>query len=337
MAHSRRIVLFAFGLALACAVAYQVRGALLLIYVSAVFAVVLSPAVERVHRLRLWRWQPGRGAAMLLIVAGLMVLAFLFMLYAVPPILNDIQEFGKSLPDHVRHLNARIKTLPFGDRINFETIAGAAAKLIGGVPGLVGQAAQVIVSLATVIILTAYLILDGRRVFDWGMSLVPDESRGHLQGAILRAGKRMRSWLVGQAMLMLILGSASAVVFGLLGIRYFFALAVFAGVANVVPLLGPVATVILASLVAATDSFGQVVGVWIFYFIYQQIENAFFTPRIMQAQVELSATAVVVALLLGGELAGIPGALVAVPSAVLVSVLADEYLVHPAGAEASAA
>ncbi len=326
----QRVVLFALVLLLACVVAYQVRGALLLIYVSTVFAVVLSPVVERVHRLRLWKWQPGRGVAMLLSITATLAAITVFLLFALPPIITDIQEFTKSLPEQVARLRVRLANMPYAERINLDTIGGVATKVLGGVPGVVGQAAQTIVSVVTVVILTAYLILDGRQVFDWCLSLVPDASRERLRGALLRAGRRMRNWLVGQALLMLILGSLSAVVFGLLGIRYFFALAVFAGLANVVPLLGPVITVILASLVAATDSFSKVLGVWIFYFVYQQLENAFLTPRIMQAQVELSATAVVVALLIGGELAGIPGALVAVPSAVLVAVLADEYLVKEA-------
>jgi predicted PurR-regulated permease PerM len=138
----------------------------------------------------------------------------------------------------------------------------------------------------------------------------------------------MRGWLVGQAMLMLILGSSSAVAFGLLGVRYFYLLAVFAGVANIIPQLGPILTVVIAGLVAAIDSFPKFLGVVIFYLAYQQVENAFLTPRIMKRQEELSSTAVIVALLIGGELAGIPGALVSVPSAVLVAELIDEYLVH---------
>ncbi|HVX67098.1 MAG TPA: AI-2E family transporter [Bryobacteraceae bacterium] len=328
MQHSKRIVLFVFSLALAGGVAYYVRGALLLVYVSIVFAVVLSPAVDRVHQVHIGRWRPGRGAAMLLIISGLLVLAAAFLLFVLPPIVGDIQDLGRRLPEHLRRLNAGIKNLPFGDRINFETIGGIFEKLIGGVPGIVSQAAQVLVSVATVLILTAYLILDGSAVFAWSMSLIPAEERGRLRAALVRAGLRMRNWLVGQAVLMLVLGSSSALVFGLLGVRYFFALAVFAGVANVVPLLGPIVTVVLASLVAATDSFGKVLGVWVFYFVYQQVENAFLTPRIMQTQVQLSPVAVVIALLLGSELAGIPGALVAVPSAVLVSVLTNEYLVQ---------
>jgi predicted PurR-regulated permease PerM len=136
----------------------------------------------------------------------------------------------------------------------------------------------------------------------------------------------MRGWLAGQFLLMLILGVSSGVTFGLLGIPYFYLLAVFAAVANIIPLLGPLVTVILAAGVAATDALWKVLGVVIFYFVYQQVENAFLTPRIMKAQVELSSAVVVIALLIGSALAGIPGALVAVPTAVLVSEIAGEYL-----------
>jgi predicted PurR-regulated permease PerM len=139
----------------------------------------------------------------------------------------------------------------------------------------------------------------------------------------------MRGWLAGQMMLMLILGVASGITFGLMRLPYFLVLAVFAAIANIIPLLGPIATVVLAALAAATDSGWKVLGVLMFYFIYQQVENAFLTPKIMKSQVQLSSAVVLIALLIGSELAGIAGAPVAVPSAVLVVELAGEYLVEP--------
>jgi len=80
--------------------------------------------------------------------------------------------------------------------------------------------------------------------------------------------------------------------------------------------------------VAAIDSWGHVLGVAIFYVVYLQIENSFLTPRIMRNSVGLPGLAILVALLLGSALGGIPGALVSVPTAVLVAVLVDEYLVR---------
>lgn len=150
----------------------------------------------------------------------------------------------------------------------------------------------------------------------------------------------MQRWLYGQLALMLILGSASAVVFGFLGIRYFYALAVFAGVANFVPILGPIATVLVAGVVAALDSWTKVLGVVIFYAVYQQVENAYLTPKIMRKAVDLPGVAVIVALTIGGELAGLLGAIVAVPTAALTATVLNEYLAQrfaPRGMESKRA
>jgi predicted PurR-regulated permease PerM len=80
-------------------------------------------------------------------------------------------------------------------------------------------------------------------------------------------------------------------------------------------------------LAAATDSWEKVVGVVVFYAIYAQVETSYLTPRIMKSSVDLSALGVLVALLMGSKLAGVIGAMIAVPTAVLVSVLIQEYVV----------
>ncbi len=322
-----RLVLVSFGIALALVFAYVGRSALLLIYVSAVLAVVLTPAVNAVHRFSIMGWRPSRGAAILLIllaIAGLLVLLFFF---AVPPIVADLTDLGAQLPSKVGDLRHRITSVPILRNVNLRGIDQYFGTIAGGITSLVTNVTQGIASTAAVATLTAYLILDGDRVLNWAMSLFPCDVAKRLRLTLLHAGARMRKWLIGQAILMLILGSASAVAFGLMGIRYFYLLAVFAGIANIIPLLGPILTVIVASLVALMDSIWKALGVLIFYLVYQETETAFLTPRIMKAQVKLCSSAVLVALLLGGELAGIVGALVAVPSAVLLSTLIDEYVV----------
>jgi predicted PurR-regulated permease PerM len=84
----------------------------------------------------------------------------------------------------------------------------------------------------------------------------------------------------------------------------------------------------LALLVAAIDSWGRVIGVAVFYVIYLNVENSFLVPRIMRSRVNLPGWAILVSLLIGSSLAGVLGAMVSVPTAVLVAVLLDEYLVH---------
>jgi predicted PurR-regulated permease PerM len=103
---------------------------------------------------------------------------------------------------------------------------------------------------------------------------------------------------------------------------------------NLIPVAGAAASIVLAALVAAIDSSGAALGVIVFYLVYIQIENSILIPRIMKNSVDLPGLAILIALLIGSALEGILGAMVSIPTAVLVTVLIDEYLVHkePAGA-----
>jgi predicted PurR-regulated permease PerM len=126
----------------------------------------------------------------------------------------------------------------------------------------------------------------------------------------------------------MILGTASTVTFLLLHVRYAYALGVLTGLLNIIPVLGVTVSLVVVLVVAALDSWGRALGVLIFFLAYLQVENSYLAPRIMKSRVDLPALAILVALLMGFALAGVAGALVAVPTAVLVAVLLDEYLVN---------
>ncbi len=318
-------------------VAYFARNVLMLIYVSALFAVVITPAINVVRRIRLGRWRPGRGLAVVIILVTGFLLITLFVVLAVPPILRDLQGFAADLPRRTAALMSRVQNLPLTGDLDPAVLENHAAAAVGGAFGVFRGLLGGVFGVFSCAILTAYFILDGDRAFHWLMSLFPLSQRPRLEATMLRAERRVRHWLVGQFALMLILGSASAIVFGLLRIKYFYALAVIAGVLNIVPIIGPLTSLVLASIVAAFDSWAKLAGVLLFYFIYQQVETAFLTPRIMKFSVDLPPLAVIIALTLGGTLAGVLGALIAVPTAALLAVLADEYLVKKPAEESARA
>jgi predicted PurR-regulated permease PerM len=222
-------------------------------------------------------------------------------------------------------LTTRVRSVPFLRSIDFSDLQSHATAAIEKIlPALGGATADIVTGL----LLIAYFILDGAGLLKRMVRVFPADHRGRLESTLNGAARRMRHWLAGQGMLMVILGTAATVTFGIMGLPYFYLLGIFAGLANIVPLLGPLATVVVASAVALTQSAWDVLGVVIFYLAYQQVENAFLTPRIMKSQVQLSSAIVIVALLIGSELAGIAGTLVAVPSAVLAAELSNEYLVR---------
>jgi predicted PurR-regulated permease PerM len=323
----RSEILFTFLVAILLLLAWQLRDVLLLIYISALSAVVIGPAIGFVQRLHIGKWIPGRGVAVVLIVAAGLILLSAFFVFALPPIFRDLQGFGRDLPSKAQDLYDKVQRVPVLQKINIEQLEQQATTALGGAFGLAAGVAGGFVGFFTWLILTAYFILDGERAFRWFISLFPARKRAQLHETAIRADRRVSKWLLGQALLMLILGGLSTLVLGLIHVKYFYALGVFCGLANIVPIIGPVISVGLAAIVAAFDSWEKALVVVAFYVIYQQIENAFLTPRIMKSTVDLPALSVIIALAIGGSLAGVLGALVAVPTAALLAVIVDEYVV----------
>jgi predicted PurR-regulated permease PerM len=179
--------------------------------------------------------------------------------------------------------------------------------------------------LLATLLLAIYLLADGPRVFAWCLSLFPPAQRPRLDTALRDGATRMQKWVAAQGLMMLIHGGSSLITFWLLGLPFFLPLGVFAGLANIIPVLGPILTLIAASVVAVTSSPGKLLGVVIFYLVYHNTEGAYLQPRIMSSAVGIPGAAVLVALMLGDAVAGIVGMLVSVPTAVLIATLKHHY------------
>ncbi len=324
-------ITFLFALALACYVAWLVRDVLFLLYVSALFAVVLQPFVLFIARLRIGRFRPFEKTAifilLVLVLGGLVAFGF----FALPPVIRDLEEFGKEMPVRLPQMLDRLKHFPLASRLNITDLslriqdyAGHGATLL---LSSIKSWASSLFAIAMGLILTIYFTLEGDSAYRWFLSFFPVGQRNRLDMTLRQAEVRMGKWLIGQGSLMLILGLTSTVVYLALHVRYAYALGVLTGLLNIIPVVGAAICIVLALLAAAVDSWGRVVGVAVFYLIYIQVENSFLTPRIMKSSVDLPGLAIIVALLLGSALEGVLGALVSVPTAVLVAVLAEEYLV----------
>jgi predicted PurR-regulated permease PerM len=324
----RADILFTLAVLGALYAAYIVRNVLLLIYVSALFAVVLSPLIQLIGGIHIGKWRPGHGIALLILILGLATILTLFLIFAIPPIFHDARSLATEWPKRLTDLTNKARSFPFLEEVDMTKIDDYVAAASGGAFGFFRGLAGGIFGLFTGIILTAYFIIDGERVFAWAITMVPFDQRDRLSRTLLRAEDRLRHWLLGQGLIMLTIGICSLIVFGFLHVRYFYVLAAYAALANIVPVVGALSSLVLASIVAAFDSWHKLLGVLIFYAIYYQLESAFLTPRIMKSTVDLPPLGVITALMIGGAMAGILGALVAVPTAALVAVLVDEYLVR---------
>jgi len=290
------------------------------------------PNVNRITAIEFRGHHTPRPAAIFLLIVAVILVLTIFFTVGLPPVLRDVTQFSTELPTRIPRIVDRLRRFPIADRIG---VAGLAQRAEGAVTA---TASYLVTSLPnwlfhlfdilTTVFLCIYFMLEGEYAYRFFLSLFPLPQRSRLNATLQKADQKVSKWLLGQGLLMLILGVSSTIVFGVLHVRYFLLLGFLMGLLNIVPIAGGVITIILAAGVAALDSWSKMAGVFIFYVIYLNIENAYLTPRIMRSSVNLMGLTVLIALLLGPAIAGIVGTLFAVPTAALVSVLLEEYAVQ---------
>ena len=322
------------GILLWCA--YIVRHALLLIYVSGIFAIGFSPIVRVIERQkvipigkRLPRWLAILILYVLILGSFALVMALIF-----PPLVEQGKALWARLPEMFErgqqfliskgllkeHLTMQeaVERAPGtgGDAVT--TVFGAVANVAGGIFGVV-----------TILILTFYILVDSWDLREAALRLFPRRHRARADEASREATVKVSAWLGGQLLLAAVIGATSAIGLWALDVPFFYVLALISAVGEMIPVVGPILAAIPAIAVASTVSMKTVLFVVIFFFLQQQLENHILVPKIMSRQVGVSAVTVIVALLIGGSLLGIVGAILAVPTAAILQVVATQLMAEP--------
>jgi predicted PurR-regulated permease PerM len=186
---------------------------------------------------------------------------------------------------------------------------------VGGVFGLV-----------TILVLAFYLLVDSGGLVNVFVRLFPRENRAQVQVACRRVTNKVSAWLGGQLLLAGIIGGTAALGLYLMGIPFFYVLALISAIGEMIPIVGPILSSVPAIAVALSVKPALALGVIAFFFAQQQLENHILVPRIMQRQVGISAVFVIIALLIGGSLLGVIGAILAVPTAAILQVVFEELM-----------
>lgn len=328
--------LLAFTASLGVAVAYglvkaliAVQSVLVLLLTAAFLAIGLNPAVEALERRHIRR---ALAVAVVLFVVVLFFVGFGFAV--VPPIVEQAQEFVADAPQYVAQLqeNERIASLDerFGlleraqDLLDDPERIGLGAA--GGVLGLGRVVLDFFFSTLTVLIVTLYFLSNLPAIKARAYRLVPRSRRarvGLLGDEIL---SRVGGYVAGAVSIAALNAGLTYCLLTVLGIDYAVALAMLVFLTGLIPLIGATIGGIVLTAVALFSSLqaGIVVAVW--FVVYQQLENYVLYPRIMQRSVDVSPAATVVAVLIGGALLGVLGALLAIPIAAAVSLVLEEVI-----------
>ena len=326
----------AFTAALGVAVAYglvraliAVQSVLVLLLTAAFLAIGLNPAVEALER-RSMR----RGFAVGLVLLADLLIFTGFGFAVVPPIADQAQSFVEQAPEYVRQLqdNERIASIDerFGllDRAERllddpERIGVSAA---GGVLGVGKVVFGAFFSTLTVLIVTLYFLANLPGIKAQAYRLVPRTRRarvGLLTDEIL---SRVGGYVAGAVSIAGLSAVLSFLLLRLLGVEYAVALAMLVFLTGLIPLIGATLGAVVVTTVALFTSVQAGVIVAIYFLVYQQVENYLLYPRIMQRSVDVSPAATVVAVLIGGSLLGVLGALLAIPIAAAVQLVVAEVV-----------
>jgi predicted PurR-regulated permease PerM len=311
---------------------YLARDVLLLIYVSVLLAIGFGPVVHAIEHQqvvpvgkRLPRWL-AILIVYVLIVGTITIVGFL----VIPPLVTQARALWTALPGLIDQGQALLIRYGLLDhRITLEEAlrrAPASGDAVGTVAMAATNVVQGVFALLTVLILTFYLLIESATLFRGFARLFPRPDRPRVREAAEQISVKVSAWLSGQLFLGGVIGVSAAVGLYALGVPYFYVLALVAAFGEMIPVVGPVLSAIPAVAVGFTVSPQTGLFVLIFFLAQQQVENHVLVPKIMSRQVGVSAVTVIIALLIGGSLLGIIGAILAVPSAAILQVVIEELL-----------
>lgn len=300
------------------------QGILLLIIASFVLAIGFQPAIA-------WFEKRGlrRGVGLALVLMGfLLVFGGLFAL-ALPLIIGQVGEMLEQLPALIERLQAgdglvaRIAGMIDVEQITAEGTSDpmAAVEVAGNVAGFA-------FNFLTVLLVTPYFAMAMPAIKRWLVRLLRPAHREDFLRVLGESTDLMANFIVGNLIVSVIAGVVTWVGLSLLGVPYALALAAWVAITDVIPVLGALLGAAGVAAVAIVQSPETLLWSLLLLFAYQQVENFLIAPRVMNKAVDLSPATVIIALMVGGSLAGLVGALLALPLAALIKIVVDDFIVQ---------
>jgi predicted PurR-regulated permease PerM len=329
-----RVVGLLLALGVALWVIYVARQVLSWVFVSLFLALALNPAVEKLQR-------PGglgkRGTAAAVIyvfaLAALVGLGFLL----IPPLADQISKFADAAPGYIDDLTHGKGPLGFlqtkyhvREKVQEAfSSGGPAASLAGGtVVSVTESVVTAIVGFVTIAFMTFFMILEGPAWLDRFYSLLPPESEPRWRNVGHRVAQTVSGYVTGNLLISVVAGVATSIVLAIMGVPYALALGLVVAILDLIPLAGATLAAIIIVTVAFLTSVTAGIVVGIFFVLYQQLENHLLQPLVYGRTVQLSPLAVLIAVLIGAEVAGVLGALSAIPVAGTLQILLVDWREH---------
>jgi predicted PurR-regulated permease PerM len=351
-----RAILFTIAVLIGLWLLTQIGSVIVRLVLAVILAAGMKPLVDRLTSNALRRqgwWTPPRGLVVLVVYVVTIVLVAvaggLILQVVVVEVTNLVNGVPVYAPRIVAWVNDIIDVVPGGrDMLAGFDLGGQLSGLVERMFSVFAQAVyvlQYVLSLVSglldflmILLLALYITTDGPNIGRYLLAFLPEDRHGQASRVTSRIFERLGGWVSGQLTLCVIIGFMAWLGLTVIGVPYAVVLGLVAGIFEALPTIGPIISAIPAILVAALYSPFQALLVLILYIVIQQLENYVVVPRVMSRAVELHPLAVLLALLIGAELMGVLGAVLAVPVTAAISVIVDEIRterltpsIHPEG------
>jgi predicted PurR-regulated permease PerM len=322
------------AVAITLEVIWIARHVLTWVVISVFLALTLNPAVEWLQRHGIRSRGLAAAIAYLLTLAFFVAIGFTF----VPTLVSQVDDFVHRLPSYVHdvtHGRGRLGFLEtkyhLQERVEHAVKTGGAKKALG-LSGVALSVAKGIISIVvgaiTIGFMTFFMILEGPAWVERFYSLLPERSQPRWRKVGHDVYRTVGGYVTGNLLISVIAGVLTTLVLLVMGVPYAVALGLIVAILDLIPLVGATIAAILIGVVAFIHSIPAGIVVVAFFILYQQFENHVLQPVIYGRTVQLSPLAVLISILIGAELAGILGALAAIPVAGSIQVLILDWRAH---------
>lgn len=322
-------VFFKLGIAVLGAVLlYLVRDVLLLMFLAFIISSACLPFIDYMQKKRI----PRTISALFLYFVFFGIAAGTIAII-IPPLAHEIRLLGGTLPNLIGDLGRNVQgasgiTLDQGIEELSKYLSSLSDKLdeaIVSAYSIISSFFGSILSVVIVFVLSFYFMIQENAFKKFLESFIPAKHKEHAIELAEKIQTQMGRWVRGQLVLGLVIGVATYITLSILGVKYALILAIFAGVLEVIPYIGPVVSAIPAAALAFFQN--PVLGLIVLgaYVVIQQLENHILVPKVMQKAVGLNPLVVIIAILAGAQIAGPAGAIIAVPAATAAGVLLSDY------------
>lgn len=302
---------------------YLIRDVLVMVVFALVIASAINPGVDWLEK----KGTPRTLAVFLIFIALFLVVAGILFII-IRPLAGELQNLSEVLPTYIDRLSLTFQEVRDSSPAYQEIITNVQSYLTGVSETLSSLSSSTFSALlqvfggitraVIVLILSFYLAAQKRGVALFLRAVTPVKNQSYVLNLWARAQNKMGRWVRGQIILSLAVGLLVFIGLEIFGIRFSILLALLAAAFEIIPFVGPVLAAIPAVFLALLKS--PIVALWtvLVYVIVQQLENAVLAPKIMQYAVGLNPVVVILSLLIGGQLLGIAGIIIAVPVAAVV-------------------